>query len=151
MISRRAFLGSAAACGIAGCAPVVVTTPTGTVTVDPGFLDAVINIVRAGCGLYQGFAPTVNSVIQVATLMFGGPALAVISTIAGAVNSVATALCAAAAPAPLAMHLNGRRVRTRGIHPTTLAQRLAVSSPQNPVVIGKISVGGVAITVMGYK
>jgi hypothetical protein len=150
MLTRRVFLSSAAACGLAGCASVVTPVPGGgSLPID--FIDQVIAIVRAGCGIYTGYAPTVTSIAQVVSAMFGAAALATVSAIAGAVNAVASALCAAAAPAPAAMRFNGRSIRARGSRPSTLAQRLAVSSPSNPVVIGKISVGGVPITVMGYQ
>ena len=151
MLSRRAFLVSTAACSVAGCGSFITTNPTGGVTIDPAFVDAVTNIVRGGCGIYTGYAPTVTSIAQVVSAMFGAAALATVSAIAGSINSVATALCAAAAPAPLSMRFNGRSVRSHGVHPTTLAQRLAISSPQNPVVIGRITVGGIAINVTGYR
>ena len=151
MLSRRMFLVSTAACSVAGCGSFITTSPTGSVTIDPAFVDAVINIVRAGCGIYTGYAPTVTSIAQVVSAMFGTAALATVSTIAGAVNSVATALRAAAAPAPVSLRFNGRGVRAHGVRASTLAQRLAVSSPQNPVVIGKITVGGVPINVTGYR
>lgn len=158
MISRRAFLVSTAASGLslAGCASVVTPVPTGGGSLPTDFVDAVISIVRAGCGFYVGYAPTVTSIAQVVAAMFGSAALATVDAIAGAVNAVASALCAATAPVPAAMRFNGRRVYSRGLGHMPLGnyrlkQRLALSSPQNPVVIGKITVGGIAITVMGYK
>jgi len=151
MWSRRTFLVSTAAASLAGCASVVTPVPPGGGALPSDFIDQVIAIVRAGCGVYTGYAPTVTSIAQVVAAMFGSAALATVSAIAGAVNAVASALCAAAAPAPAAMRFNGRTVRARGARPSTLAQRLATSSPQNPVVIGKITVGGIPITIMGYQ
>ena len=151
MLSRRMFLVSTAASGLAGCASVVTPVPPGGGGLPPDFIDSVIAIVRAGCGVYTGYAPTVTAIAQVVAAMFGAAALATVDAIAGAVNAVASALCAATAPTPAAMRFNGRRVYTRGVHPTLLARRLAASSPQNPVMIGKITVGGVTINVTGYR
>jgi hypothetical protein len=149
MLSRRTFLISTAATGLAGCASVVTPVPPGGGGLPTDFIDQVIAIVRAGCGIYTGFSPTVTSIAQVVAAMFGAAALATVDAIAGAVNAVASALCAAAAPTPAAMKFNGRTVRARRV--PGLAQRLAVSSPANPVVIGKITVGGIPVTVTGYK
>ena len=156
MLTRRMFMVSTAACSVAGCGSFITTNPTGGVTIDPAFVDAVINIVRAGCGIYTGYAPTVTSIAQVVSAMFGAAALATVSAIAGSVNAVATALCAAAAPAPVSMRFNGRAVHARGQRNMVLGgyrleQRLAMSSPQNPVPIGKITVGGIVINVAGYR
>ena len=148
-LSRRTFLISTAASSLVGCASVVTPVPTGGGALPTDFVDQVIAIVRAGCGIYAGYAPTVTAIAQVTAAMFGAAALATVSAIAGAVNAVASALCAAAAPAPLSMRFNGRSVRSRRV--PGLAQRLAVSSPSNPVVIGKITVGGIPITVTGYQ
>ena len=102
MLSRRVFLVSTAACGVAGCASIVTPVPTGGGALPADFIDQVITIVRAGCGIYTGYTPEVTSIAQVVSAMFGAAALATVSAIAGAVNAVATALCAAVAPAPLA-------------------------------------------------
>ena len=64
------------AASVAGCGSFITTSPTRVGdNVDPAFVDAVINIVRAGCGIYTGYAPTVTSIAQVVSAMFGAAAL----------------------------------------------------------------------------
>lgn len=134
-LSRRALLGTSAvgalALAVAGCTSAEQATITAAYN---NFLAQVQSLVAAGCNVGTGFIPAIPSIEAVVNILFPGLGTAV-AGVAGAVNSVATALCGATASTP----------------PAALERRLTRSSVAVPVVIGTITVNGLPVQVQGYK
>ena len=133
-LSRRMLLTSiapGALLAVAGCTTAQQAQVTAAYT---AFLAQVQALVAKGCSIGTGFIPAIPSIEAVVNILFPGLGAAV-AGVAGAVNSVATALCGATASTP----------------PAVLARRLKASSPGSPVVIGNIVVNGQAVQVVGYK
>lgn len=137
MLTRRALLSgaapAAAAIGLAGCAtPFVING-----TINPAFVDQVIATLQSICNNGLPFIPTASAIADVVASLFGPAAVGSVQLIAGAVNQVAVAICAAV-PVPTA----------------SLRRRLAASTAFVPIVIGQTaptawSPNGVTIT--GYQ
>jgi hypothetical protein len=134
-LSRRTLLsiapGAVAAVALASCTPAEQATITAAYD---NFLAQVQAIVAKGCSIGTGFIPAIPSIEAVVNILFPGLGTAV-AGVAGAVGSVAQALCGATANTP----------------PAALAHRLRASSSGNPVYIGTIVVGGNQVQVAGYR
>jgi hypothetical protein len=134
MLTRRTLLATVApgaALALAGCSTAQQQAIT---TAYDNFLAQVQNIVAQGCALGAGFIPAIPSIEAVVNILYPGLGTAV-AGVAGAITTVASALCSASAATP----------------PASLRRRLARSSVGNPVYIGTISVNGQPVVVKGYQ
>jgi hypothetical protein len=98
------------------------------------FLAQVQAIVAKGCSIGAGFIPAIPSIEAVINILYPGLGSAV-AGVAGAINSVANALCTAMPANP----------------PLALRKRLMASGPSNVVLIGPINVKGQQVQVLGYR
>ena len=87
-----------------------------------------------GCGVVQGFIPTVQTIVTMVNVMFPGIGVAV-AGIANAVQSVATNLCNAM-PKTVS---------------ETFKTSLDAATPDHPIEIGTVTIKGEPITVKGYS
>jgi hypothetical protein len=120
----------------AGIVPLAVLGACTTVQISnwTTFVDQVIAIVAKGCGLAQGYIPTVNTILAVVTALY--PTIgAAVTAGATAVEAVASALCSAIPANP----------------PASFTQRLAKATAGAPIVIGTITVNGKPVVVHGYS
>jgi hypothetical protein len=137
-LSRRMLLtgiAPGALLAVAGCTSAQQAAITATYN---NFLAQVQTLVAAGCNVGAGFIPAIPSIEAVVNILYPGLGTAV-AGVAGAINSVASALCSATSTTP----------------PAALSRRLAASSPGTPVYVGTITVNGpngpAQVQVTGYK
>lgn len=133
MLTRRTLLISTAPAvlAIAGCTSAQQVAITAAYN---QFLAQVQSLVAAGCSIGAGFIPAIPSIEAVVNILYPGLGSAV-AGVAGAVTTVASALCTASASTP----------------PAALKRKLALSSAGAPAVVGTITVNGQQVTVLGYK
>lgn len=133
-LSRRTLLASAApaaALAVVGCTAAQQAQITASYDT---FLAQVQALVAQGCSVGAGFLPAIPSIEAVVNILYPGLGSAV-AGVAGAVTTVASALCGA----------------TAGTPPAALKRKLAKSSVAVPVLIGTITVNGQSVQVAGYK